>query len=147
MDEDNDRAPRVQMVSRTSRNMVQWEHGVVELGEGRKIRRMTDERSKTRLTRMFLVMQTVHWMVRLGRRVTQRELFYLLRRAFDSQTQVNEMVLDVSGVIGVLRYAMSIGAATCGVMAGCIQVGLSESTSFVDCDGISHSVCLKKVTD
>ncbi|CAN8073153.1 unnamed protein product [Agarophyton chilense] len=122
------------MVNRTYDNVVQDEQtGALLFGEKKTIRKF-NHRTASSVSRMFQVLVAVQRLLLCGRRISQRELFYMLVSSFDSQAQLNRMILDVSALLGAPRYALNIGAATRGVIAGKICVALSGSPYKIDCE-------------
>lgn len=124
----------VTMVCRTRRNAMRDEvTGAVQLGN-EVTRRFFSAKSALTMSRLFEVLAAVHALLLSGHRVSQRQLFYTLLHAFPTQMHLNEAVLDASATLGVPRYLLNVGAATRGVVAGCISVYPNASRHAVDCE-------------
>lgn len=122
------------MVRRTARNVVEDStSGALSLGNIVSLRRF-NLKNAVKVAQLLQVLHVVHSLLRQEKRMSQRELYYLLIESFSNQRQLNDIVLDASAVLGVPRYALNIGAATRGVLAGCLNLALAESTSRVDCE-------------
>jgi hypothetical protein len=91
-------------------------------------------KSMSAFARVMSVLAATHRLVQTGCFVSQRELYYLLIHIFSHQRQLNGAVLDTSAVLGVPRFALNIGAATRGVVAGCIRIAPTTSPALVDCE-------------
>lgn len=124
----------IALINRTTRNTLEDEtNGALLLGRMAQHRRLNHRSSKA-MARLLEVMSTIQRLLLSGQRISQRELFYRLMDLFDNQNQLNNIVLDVSAALGVPRYALNIGAATRGVLAGSLRIALSGSPYFVDCE-------------
>lgn len=129
-----------QMVSRTSANAVVDDvTGAILLSDAVQTRRL-HIRNSSSFSRMLELTEAIHRLLLSGKRISQRELFYLLIESFSSQQQLNDNILDVSATLGVPRYALNIGAATRGVLGGCLKVALSGSLNYIDCEFVG-AVC------
>jgi DNA topoisomerase VI subunit A len=84
--------------------------------------------------RVMSVLGAAHSLLRLGHQVSQRELYYKLVHVFSHQRELNRALLDASATLGVPRFALNIGAATRGVVAGCIRIAPPTSPALVDCE-------------
>lgn len=89
-------------------------------------------RSALPVARMIAVLSVCHGLLISGTVVSQRELFYLMVSVFRNQRELNLALLEACATLGVPRYALNVGAATRGVVAGCILLGPSNSANFVD---------------
>lgn len=107
--------------------------GALLLGE-QVIQRKFNARNAGKVAQMLQVFDVVHSLLQRGKRISQRELFYLLIDSFKDQQQLNNTVLDVSATLGVPRFALNIGAATRGVLAGCLRLAMAGSLYQVDCE-------------
>lgn len=91
---------------------------------------MRKVRDLGRYVRIMRVIACVHQLIITGRHVSQRELYYMLLRhheqsslvLFPSQQQLNETVMDVGAILHCPRAALNVGAATRGVVAGCVTI-------------------------
>lgn len=91
---------------------------------------MRQVRGLGRYVRIMRVMACVHQLIITGRHVSQRELYYMLLRhqeqsslvLFPSQQRLNETVMDVAAILHCPRAALNVGAATRGVVAGCVTI-------------------------
>lgn len=95
-------------------------------------RRLTNRTWKS-FMRTWGVLAKVHELLRVGRRVSQRELYYMLVHMFKLQIELNRTVSKVSTILGVPRYALNIDAASRGVLAGCVTLALTGSHYCIDC--------------
>lgn len=95
--------------------------------------RLLTKRTCPSFARTWEVLAKVHELLRLRRRVSQRELYYMLVHTFHSQIELNLTVSKVSTILGVPRYALNIDAASRGVLAGCVTLGLTGSNFRIDC--------------
>lgn len=121
------------MIKRTSNNAIEdGSIGAIVLG-GKVTVRKLNAKTALSISRLLQVTEVIHSLLLSGRRTSQRELFYLLIESFQTQQQLNDTVLDVSAVLGVPRYALNVGAATRGVLAGCLQLSVAGSMYRVDC--------------
>lgn len=126
----------VQMLNRTYNNLMEHpESGALLFGDKITTRKLSARTART-VARMLEVVMTMQNLLLSGRRISQRELFYMLIGSFDTQAQLNKIILDVSAMLGVPRYALNIGAATRGVMAGNICIATSGSIYKVDCEHV-----------
>lgn len=124
----------ISMVRRTSTNVVEDPiSGAISLGDIITLRKF-NLRNAAKVAQLFQVLHVAHSLLRQGRRMSQREMYYLLVESFSSQRRLNEIILDASAVLRVPRYALNIGAATRGVLAGCLHLALAESSYRVDCE-------------
>jgi hypothetical protein len=64
--------------------------------------------------------------------LSQRELYYLLIHIFKNQRDLNNTLLDACATLGVPRFALNIGSASRGVLAGCIRIGPPNSAAVID---------------
>lgn len=96
------------------------------------LRRVTWRTAQSTM-QVYGVLACVHEFLRLGRRVSQRELYYILIHLFDSQVALNRTVLRVSAILDVPRFALNIDGAPRGIMAGRVKVALTSSDFFIDC--------------
>lgn len=106
--------------------------GALHLGTKITERRLRP-RNAVMIARMLEVVSVIQELLLHGKRISQRELYYLCIDSFDNQQQLNQAVLDVSAMLAVPRYALNIGAATRGVVAGCLRVATCGSVYHVDC--------------
>lgn len=133
---------KICMVKRSSSNAIEDSvSGAVLLGDEVTSRTLSARSAKS-ISQLFQVLQQVHLLLRERRRISQRELYYLLIESFSCQEQLNGVVLDASAVLGVPRYALNIGAATRGVVAGCLRIATANSLYHVDCEYVG-SVCMQ----
>lgn len=95
--------------------------------------RLLTKRSCPSFARTWGVLAKVHELLRLRRRVSQRELYYMLIHMFRSQIELDRTVSKVSTILGVPRYALNIDAASRGVLAGCVTLALTGSNFRIDC--------------
>lgn len=95
-------------------------------------RRSLSGRAALPLARMMSVLSVCHGLLINGTAMSQRELYYLLVTFFRNQREVNLALMDACATLGVPRYALNIGAATRGVVAGCIRIGPANSAAFID---------------
>lgn len=124
------------MVRRTADNAHEDPvSGALLLGE-QVVHRKFSARTAGKVAQMLQVLKVVHSLLRREKRISQRELFYLLIDSFKNQQQLNDTVLDVSATLGVPRFALNIGAATRGVLAGCLRLAVAGSLCQVDCEYI-----------
>lgn len=124
------------MVNRTYANAVHEEaSGALLLGDKITVRKFNAQTAVS-VSRMLQVVASVQQLLLSGRRVSQRELYYRLIDSFDSQAQLNNMVLDVSALFRAPRYALNIGAATRGVIAGNLCIAITGSPYKVDCEHV-----------
>lgn len=104
--------------------------------EEKVTRRRLDASSGTALAKTMRVLTYVYLLVRTGRRVTQREMYYILIDSFRSQADLNHTVLDASAALGVPRCMMNVDAATRGVVAGCLKIFTRASPAVVNCEAV-----------
>lgn len=91
---------------------------------------MRQVRDLGRYVRIMLVMSCVHQLIITGRHVSQREMYYMLLRhheqsslvLFPSQQRLNDIIMDVAAILHCPRAALNVGAATRGVVAGCVTI-------------------------
>jgi len=122
------------MIKRTHSNAEENpSSGALHLGDQLTFRKLTS-RTARGISQLFEVLSAVHRLLLNQKRISQRELFYILVQSFDSQQQLNDVVQDASAVLGVPRYALNIGAATRGVVAGCLRIATAGSMYHVDCE-------------
>lgn len=126
----------IAMIRRSQSNVVHdAATGAIQLGEQVVLRRVTQKNARKN-EQLFDVLGVVHRLLREGKRIAQRELYYLLIDSFDNQQQLNDIVLDASATLGVPRFALNVGAATRGVVAGCLRLATSGSVYQVDCEHV-----------
>lgn len=124
------------MVRRTHGNASErGPTGALVLGE-QVTQRVLNARSALSMARLFQVLAIIHELLSTNRRVSQRELYYLLIHLFSSQPQCNATIQDASATLGVPRYALNIGAATRGVVAGSLRIATASSSYHVDCEHV-----------
>lgn len=122
------------LVRRTATNVVRdSDTGAIVLGGQTQLIRL-NARNASVVARLLQVLATIHYLLINNRRVSQRELYYMLVHSFKSQAQLNDVVLDVSAMLAVPRYALNIDAATRGVLAGCIHIAIYGSPYQIDCE-------------
>lgn len=122
------------MIRRKAKNVTRDNNTrAIGLGNQTQLIRFS-ARSATNVARLMQVMATVHHLLVTGRRVSQREMYYMLIHLFKSQIRLNDTVLDLSAMLAVPRYALNIGAATRGVLAGCVRLAFFGSPYRVDCE-------------
>lgn len=122
------------MIRRTSTNALEDAlSGALHLGDKVSIRRFND-RSAVKMSQLFEVFTVIHRLLHQGKRISQRELFYLLIDSFKNQEQLNDTILDASATLGVPRFVLNIGAATRGALAGCLRLATAGSLYQVDCE-------------
>lgn len=122
------------MIRRTASNTHEDPiSGALLLGE-QVVQRKFNARNAGKVAQMLRVLEIVHSLLQRGKRISQRELFYVLIDSFKDQHQLNDTVLDVSATLGVPRFALNIGAATRGVLAGCLRLAMAGSLYQVDCE-------------
>lgn len=121
------------MIRRTSANAFEDEvSGALILGPQVTIRRF-NACTATKVAQLLQVLAVMQQLLLQGRRISQREMFYMLIDSFKNQAQLNCTVLDASATLGVRRYALNVGAATRGVLAGCLELATAGSMYKVDC--------------
>lgn len=134
------------MVNRTFANAVHDdESGALLLGDKITVRKFNAQTAVS-VSRMFQVVASVQQLLLKGRRVSQRELYYRLIDSFDNQAQLNNMVLDVSALFRAPRYALNVGAATRGVVAGNLCIAIAGSPYKVDCEHVGSVSSLLSCT-
>ena len=127
-------------VMRTNKNIIQCERtGTISYGD-RVSRRHFNATTAHTLAKWFAIVAQVHTLLLSNIRISQRQLYYILITTFRDQTELNNFILDVSASLRVPRYALNIGAATRGVIAGCLDVVTCGSTHKIDCRYVG-SVC------
>jgi DNA topoisomerase VI subunit A len=109
------------------------ETGACVLGDALTERKLS-VKAAIPFARVMSVLAAVHRLLRLGQKVAQRELYYMLVHVFSNQRELNRALLNVSATLGVPRFALNIGAATRGVVAGCIKIAPATSPALVDCE-------------
>lgn len=128
--------PMLQILKRNWGNAFQDERtGAILVGNQVGTRRLNEKNMKC-FDRLLQVLHQVQDLLRSRRRVCQRQLYYTLIKSFESQAQLNSVILDVSAMLRVPRYALNIGAATRGVIAGCVSIGMCQSTFQIDCEHV-----------
>jgi DNA topoisomerase VI subunit A len=120
------------MVQRSSANLIENEHSDALLLGTNVTRRRLGGRSAGPLSRVIAVLSVCHELLLKNKTMSQRELYYLLIKHFQSQRELNVALQDACATLGVPRYALNIGAATRGVLAGTIQIGPAASAGLVD---------------
>lgn len=121
------------MIRRTHSNAIEDPlTGALFLGQEVTVRRF-NQRSAPKISQLFQVLSVIYKLVLYGKRISQREIFYMLIESFKNQEQLNRTILDASATLGVPRYALNIGAATRGVIAGCLELATAGSLYKVDC--------------
>lgn len=124
------------MIRRRATNVTRDNNtGAIELGNQTQLIRFSAYNA-TAVARLMQVMATVHHLIVTSRRVSQREMYYMLIHSFKSQIVLNDTILDLSGMLAVPRYALNIGAATRGVLAGCVRLAVFGSPYRVDCEHV-----------
>lgn len=124
------------MIRRTSANAHEDAlSGALHLGDKVSIRRFND-RTAMKMSQLFEVFAVIHRLLHQGKRISQREMFYLLIDSFKNQQQLNDTILDASATLGVPRFALNIGSATRGVVAGCLRLAMAGSLYQVDCENV-----------
>lgn len=126
----------IAMIRRTHTNVREdTATGAIQLGNQVTVREVS-AKNATKNERLLSVLSIIHELLRNGRRISQREVYYLLIDLFDNQQQVNDTILDASATLGVPRFALNIGAATRGVLAGCLRLATSGSVYQVNCEHV-----------
>ena len=85
------------------------------------------------LSRIFSVLSCCHELIVLGKRISQRQLYYILVHVFPSQNEFNSTVLRIANLLSIPRYNLNINAATRGVVAGNLFVSNPGARACVDC--------------
>lgn len=120
------------MIARTKANTAFATSGAVIAGPATSQRKFSI-RSLASLARLFAVISACYELLCKNKIVSQRQLYYMLVHLFPSQYALNDTVLDVSATLAVPRYALNVGAATRGVVAGSVCIGVPQSRVDVDC--------------
>ncbi len=90
-------------------------------------------RSIGSISRVLSILSTCHHLLITKRTVSQRELYYILASSFSDQRELNLALFDSCATLGVPRWSLNVGAATRGVLAGCLIVAPDDSSNLVDC--------------
>ncbi|RGP78036.1 hypothetical protein FLONG3_3871 [Fusarium longipes] len=97
-----------------------------------------------KFARILLILQLSHDSLVSGTVLTKRHIFYQHRDLFEKQREVDELVDDIAFTLGISRGDLNIVAASKGVLAGPLTIGLHDGSTLNPCLGelaVFRSLC------
>lgn len=127
------------MVRRSAANATENDAtGALALGGQVTTRRLRGAQALP-FARVMAVLGAAHGLLIAGTSVSQRELYYMLVAYFRNQAQLNKAVQDACATLGVPRCALGIGAATRGVVGGCVRIAPADSVGVVNGEAVGST--------
>ncbi|KAH6966196.1 Spo11/DNA topoisomerase VI subunit A [Fusarium venenatum] len=88
-----------------------------------------------KFARIILILQLSHDALVSGTVLTKRHIFYQRQDLFEKQREVDELVDDIAFTLGISRGDLNIVAASKGVLAGPLTIGLHDGSMLNPCLG------------
>ncbi|KAG8669517.1 hypothetical protein FPOAC1_008912 [Fusarium poae] len=88
-----------------------------------------------KFARILLILQLSHDALVSGTVLTKRHIFYQHQDLFEKQREVDELVDDIAFTLGISRGDLNIVAASKGVLAGPLTIGLQDGSTLNPCLG------------
>lgn len=128
--------------SRVSRGLL-TESTRIFLSHSLSTKSLLNENSANSFIRVWKVMEMCYLILGEEKKVTQRELFYMLLsnspQYFTSQSQVNRSIQDLVALLRCSRYSLGIMAASRGIVAGRLMLQKEPSQDIIDCSACGSS--------
>ncbi|RGP62813.1 hypothetical protein FSPOR_9004 [Fusarium sporotrichioides] len=103
-----------------------------------------NKQEATKFARILLILQLSHDALVSGTVLTKRHIFYQHQDLFEKQREVDELVDDIAFTLGISRGDLNIVAASKGVIAGPLTIGLHDGSTLNPCLGdlaVFRSLC------
>ncbi|GKU04803.1 meiotic recombination protein spo11 [Fusarium langsethiae] len=94
-----------------------------------------NKQEATKFARILLILQLSHDALVSGTVITKRHIFYQHQDLFEKQREVDELVDDIAFTLGIGRGDLNIVAASKGVIAGPLTIGLHDGSTLNPCLG------------
>jgi DNA topoisomerase VI subunit A len=105
------------LISRCRENQVKTDN-IIHLGDKVKKRKLGSKVSKKTYEQTWACLAHIHKNLLSNKLTTQRDMYYCLINYFDSQTDVNERIQDIVGLLEVPRSCLGLFATSKGFIAG-----------------------------
>ncbi|CEF88313.1 unnamed protein product [Fusarium graminearum] len=94
-----------------------------------------NKQEATKFARILLILQLSHDALVSGTVLTKRHIFYQHQDLFEKQREVDDLVDDIAFTLGISRGDLNIVAASKGVLAGPLTIGLHDGSTLNPCLG------------
>ncbi|KAH7191988.1 Spo11/DNA topoisomerase VI subunit A [Fusarium flagelliforme] len=103
-----------------------------------------NQQEAIKFTRILLILQLSHDALVSGTVLTKRHIFYQHQDLFEKQREVDDLVDDIAFNLGIGRADLNIVAASKGLLAGHLTIGLQDGSTLNPSSGdlaVFRSLC------